>query len=160
MISYILIIFTLFLIIYYKKQRQRKRQIKERESKKGGGENSGEIEILKNKSINKSTKKVKKYDRKCAYSSRMIISNPEVIPAPDSIKLNKPFWELPLSSAEWVTFLKWCAHAPIQIQEEFMELGINRLFPLRTERVNPSTRHIFIFNQIINHIFDEIINKI
>ena len=158
MISYILIIFTLFLIIYYKKQRQIKRQIKEKESKKGGGENSGVIEILKNKSINKNTKRVKKYDRKSAYSSRMIISNPEVIPAPDSIKLNKPFWELPLNSAEWIIFLKWCAHAPIEVQEDFMELGLNSLLPLRTERVNPTTRHIFIFNQIIKYIFDEIIN--
>ena len=158
MISYILIIFTLFLIIYYKKQRQIKRQIKEKESKKGGGENSGVIEILKNKSINKNTKKVKKYDRKSAYSSRMIISNPEVIPAPDSIKLKKPFWELPLNSAEWIIFLKWCAHAPIEVQEDFMELGLNSLLPLRTERVNPTTRHIFIFNQIIKYIFDEIIN--
>ena len=158
MISYILIIFTLFLIIYYKKQRQIKRQIKEKESKKGGGENSGVIEILKNKSINKNTKKVKKYDRKSAYSSRMIISNPEIIPAPDSIKLNKPFWELPLNSAEWIIFLKWCAHAPIEVQEDFMELGLNSLLPLRTERVNPTTRHIFIFNQIIKYIFDEIIN--
>ena len=158
MISYILIIFTLFLIIYYKKQRQIKRQIKEKESKKGGGENSGVIEILKNKSINKNTKKVKKYDRKSAYSSRMIIANPEIIPAPDSIKLNKPFWELPLNSAEWIIFLKWCAHAPIEVQEDFMELGLNSLLPLRTERVNPTTRHIFIFNQIIKYIFDEIIN--
>ena len=150
-----LITLTLFLIIYYKKQRKGKRLIKDREIKKG------EIEILKNKSINKSKKEVKIYDQKCAHSSRILtknILNPEVTPAPDSIKLNKPFWELPLSSDEWITFLKWCSHAPIQVQEDFMELGINVLLPLRTERVNPTTRHIVIFNRIISYIFGEIIN--
>ena len=153
MISYILIIFTLFLI-YYLKQSQRKNPIKAKdELLKDHREISDQIVRLEQTSRNK----LKKYDRKNGHSSNNI-SNPREFSAPDLIRLNKPFYELPLNSSQWVTFLSWTAHAPILAQEEFLEMGINSLIPLTTGKANPTSRQIVIFSRIINYIFDEIIN--